>query len=194
MNKIDIILIALTAWFFMRGYNNGFRRELVGLIGIMVGFWVAGNIYLKFSSFIIELMDLDKQAGAIVSYLLTLIGMWFLFAAGALLFMSDISQKAGKIERWFGVVVSVFKFFAVFGAIIYLLDMNPYLKKNMLGKVESSVFYSTFKGVGGSVLNLKVKEELRAIQPVKQQKKRKDIFDNAERVFGNSALEENGSQ
>jgi uncharacterized membrane protein required for colicin V production len=167
----------------MRGYNNGLRRELVGLVGILAGFWVASNIYPKFITPLMKLMDLDQQAAAIVSYLMSLIGVWFAFAAGAFLFMSDISRRAGKVERWLGVVVSVFKFYAVFGAVVYLFSVNPFLKHKFLSDIEKSFFYNIFRDVGSMVLNVQVKQQIQSMKRVKWHPPKQDIFKNAERVF-----------
>ncbi|MEO1941916.1 MAG: CvpA family protein [Campylobacterales bacterium] len=190
MTKLDWILLGLALFFWFRGYGTGFKRELLTLAGVFAGFVLANNFYDQFVEWFMKLMDLDRQAASIVGYSFTLLGIWFLFAVFGVLFFSSLSSKAKRWERYGGAILSVFKFFAVGGAIVYLFSLNPYLKERWLGEIEKSRSFSIFYDVGDIVLNIDIKNHFREIPRDFYKPPKQDIFKNAESVWGPGNQEE----
>ncbi|MRJ06385.1 MAG: hypothetical protein C6I01_02545 [Epsilonproteobacteria bacterium] len=189
MTTLDWWLVGLAIFFWLRGYSTGLRREIISLIGIFLGFWLAGEFYYVFTDWFMELMDLDKQGATIVGYVFTLLLMWFLVALFGIVFFGDLSNRAGKWERIGGAILSLFKYVAVFGAVIYLFSQNPYLKKRWLGEIDKSKFHSLFYNVGDMVLSPEIKDQFRKLPHEPEKKPKSDIRSRVEKVFG----DKNGS-
>ena len=45
MNGLDIALIVILFFFFLRGIFRGFIKEIMGIVGLVVGFYLAMKYY-----------------------------------------------------------------------------------------------------------------------------------------------------
>ena len=81
MNWLDIVIILLVTIPTFFGYRKGFLRKLFGLLGLLVGFFLAVRFYTPVFELLSKVIKWDPVMMKVVSFLLImtavyLIGIW----------------------------------------------------------------------------------------------------------------------
>ena len=143
MNYIDIIILIILAISGVKGFVNGFVKEVASLAALVLGVWGA----IRFSSFtagkLYDYFDMSGKYVGIISFILTFaviaIGIHF---AGML---TDKLMKAvalGFVNRLLGVAFGLIKAVLILSVIFVVLNAidarRPFLPQE---RIERSMLY-----------------------------------------------------
>ncbi len=134
MNWIDLIIVVILIIATVRGFTDGFVREVASLAALILGIWGA----IKFSSFtagkLYEWFDMTGQYVGIIAFLIT-----FGVIVVIIHFIGIIADKIvdavslGFLNRILGMVFGLFKsvlILSVFFVILNAIDeRRPFLPK-----------------------------------------------------------------
>ena len=143
MNWIDLIIIVLLILSVLRGFTDGFVKEVASLLALVLGIWGA----IKFSAFtagkLYDWFDMTGQYVGIISFLVTFgIIVVIIHFVGALADKLVDAVALGFLNRILGMVFGVIKsilILSVFFTILNVIDVrHPFLPKQ---KIEESKFY-----------------------------------------------------
>jgi membrane protein required for colicin V production len=144
MNWIDLVIIVLLILSVLRGFTDGFVKEVASLLALILGIWGA----IKFSDFtaqkLYEWFDMTGQYVGIISFLVT-----FGIIVVVIHFVGTLADKLvdaialGFLNRILGMVFGVIKsvlILSVFFTVLNVIDAkHPFLPKKT---IESSRFYT----------------------------------------------------
>jgi membrane protein required for colicin V production len=143
MNWIDLIIVVLLILSVLRGFTDGFVKEVASLLALVLGIWGA----IKFSTFtaarLYDWFDMTGQYVGIISFLVT-----FLIIVVIIHFVGTLADKMieaisiGFLNRLLGMVFGLIKNVLILSVIFTILNVmdvkHPFLPK---AKIEESKFY-----------------------------------------------------
>ena len=125
MNGFDIlflIVLAIGAW---RGWTNGLLKEILGLIGVFVGFYVAYLLYEQVGCQLAPRIGTSPSVASIIAFALIWMGVPLLLGlAGSLL--TKLLEWIGLegLNNLGGVLVSLIKYWLILGAFANVLSIT----------------------------------------------------------------------
>ena len=114
MSIFDGVIIGITLLLAIKGFFNGFIKEIAGLVGIIGGLFLAGEYYHKAGIFINENLITIKNPSAIdlVGFISIFIGFWLLAVfIGFLLSKILKVSSLGVFDKILGFIFAGAKFF-----------------------------------------------------------------------------------
>ena len=172
-NYFDITIGAIVLILGIKGFMNGFIKEVFGLVGLVGGVYLASRLSDDASTFIdTNFIHIENTAMLkLLGFLAILTVVWF----GATILGSIFSKLTsisglGFVNRLLGFIIGGGKYFIIFALIVTALS-NVTLVKDNIGKyVNNSVLYPYLLKTGASIIHLDPKvlglEELSATQLV----------------------------
>ena len=76
MAQIDIVIILIMVWGAYRGWKNGLLKEIVSMLGFLLGLFVAYHLYAQFGDYLSPHISSNSNVGMIVGRLLAFIFLW----------------------------------------------------------------------------------------------------------------------
>ena len=125
MNGFDILFIILLGVGAWRGWSNGLLKEVLGLIGVFVGFYVAYKVYEQVGCQLAPHIGTSPSVASIIAFVLIWMGVPILLGLlGALL--TKLLEWAGfaGINNLGGVLVSLIKYWLILGAFANVLAIT----------------------------------------------------------------------
>lgn len=116
MNFLDFLIIIPLAWFSYKGFKNGFVMEVVYLVSILAGIYVA----LRFSDWVGSHIGITGENASIIAFAVTffavIIGVYFLGKA-----IETLLKKLslGLLNHIGGLLVGLFKTALIIGLLIF---------------------------------------------------------------------------
>ena len=160
-NYFDVTIAAIVLILGIKGFMNGFIKEVFGLVGLVGGVYLASRLSTEASDFInstflhIENTALLKLAG----FLSILIIVWLSATILGSIFSKLTSVSGlGFLNRFLGFVAGGGKYFLIFALIVTALSNVTLVKDNLEKYVKDSVLYPYLKLVGSSVIQLDPKD------------------------------------
>ena len=175
-NVFDAIVISITLLLAIKGWFNGIIKEIAGLIGLVLGLFLASSFYKEVGQYINNSITPIPNESAInvVGFIsifivvrLGIIGVGFLFSK-----LIHISQL-GFLDRIGGLLFSGGKFFVIVSVNVTLLSQIESLKPKIEKYEKSSLVYPIMRKVGDTLIDLKP-EEIKG----KIEKAQKEIVNN----------------
>ncbi len=144
MNFIDLIIIALLLLGAIRGFTDGFIKELASLLALILGIWGA----IKFSSYtaakMYDYFDMTGKYVGIVAFLITFVIIVVLVHFVGLVvdkFVDTLSL--GFFNRLAGIVFGAFKTALILSVILVILNaIDAKVRFLPREKIEKSKFYN----------------------------------------------------
>ncbi len=156
-NYFDITIGAIVLILGIKGFMNGFIKEVFGLVGLVGGVYLASRLAGDASVFIdtnfihIENSALLKLLGFLA--ILTIVWMGATILGSIFSKLTSISGL-GFINRLLGFIAGGGKYFIIFALIVTALS-NVTLVKDNIGKyVNDSVLYPYLLKTGASIIHL----------------------------------------
>ncbi len=143
MNWIDLIIVILLILAVIRGFTDGFVKEVASLLALVLGIWGA----IKFSTFtaarLYDWFDMTGQYVGIISFLVT-----FMIIVVIIHFVGTLADKMieaisiGFLNRILGMVFGLIKNVLILSVIFTVLNVID-VKHHFLPKarIEESKFY-----------------------------------------------------
>ncbi len=156
-NYFDITIGAIVLILGIKGFMNGFIKEVFGLVGLVAGVWLASRLAGDAATFIdTNFIHVENTAMLkLLGFLAVLAVVWL----GATILGSIFSKLTsmsglGFINRLLGFIAGGGKYFIIFALIVTALS-NVTLVKDNIGKyVNDSVLYPYLLKTGASIIHL----------------------------------------
>ncbi|MFN8211952.1 MAG: CvpA family protein [Bacteroidales bacterium] len=153
MNWIDAVIVIILILAAVRGFINGFVKEVASLLALILGIWGA----IKFSSFTAEKLydyfDLTGKYVGIMAFIITFI--LIVIAIHFLGMLVDKLMKAialGFVNRLVGIVFGVLKSVLIMSVIFVVLNAvdshRHFLPKD---KIEKSFLYNPISDIAPAI-------------------------------------------
>ncbi len=157
-NYFDVTISAIILILGIKGFMQGFIKEVFGLLGLVGGVYLASRLSDKAAAFIdTNFLQLDNASLLkLIGFLAILIVIW-----GAATILGSILSKLtsasglGFLNRLFGFIAGGGKYFLIFALIVTALSNVKVVKDNFLDKyVNDSMLYPYLKEAGSYLINL----------------------------------------
>ena len=129
---LDIVIVAILAFAGFSGFKNGFLKEIIGTIALVVG--IIGAIILADVGvrFLTEEMELTSPFVPTLSYILVFLALFLaVYATGRILNMLINVTLLGVVNRIAGIVFSGLKYALAISLILWLINVSGLLEKSV---------------------------------------------------------------
>jgi membrane protein required for colicin V production len=156
-NYFDITIGAIVLILGIKGFINGFIKEVFGLVGLIGGVYFASRFAPTAAAFIdtnflhLENSSLLKLLGFLAILIIIWLGATIL---GSIFSKLTSASGLGFLNRLFGFIAGGGKYFLIFALIVTALSNVTLIKDNLEKHVQDSVLYPYLKKVGSSIINL----------------------------------------
>ncbi|MCD6211449.1 MAG: CvpA family protein [Sulfurovum sp.] len=156
-NYFDITIGAIVLILGIKGFMNGFIKEVFGLVGLIAGVYLASRLAGDASTFIdanfihIENTALLKLLGFLA--ILTVVWMGATILGSIFSKLTSVSGL-GFINRLLGFIAGGGKYFIIFALIVTALSNVTLVKDNVEKYVKDSVLYPYLLKTGASIIHL----------------------------------------
>ena len=156
-NYFDITIGAIVLILGIKGFMNGFIKEVFGLVGLIGGVYLASRLADDASTFIdanfihIENTALLKLLGFLA--ILTVVWMGATILGSIFSKLTSVSGL-GFINRLLGFIAGGGKYFIIFALIVTALSNVTLVKDNVEKYVKDSVLYPYLLKTGASIIHL----------------------------------------
>ncbi len=157
MNLFDAIIIAITLILGIKGFFNGFIKEIAGLVGIVGGLFLAAvyfhpaGIYINEHIFNIP----NKSAVDLVGFISVFVGFWlFAVLVGFLLGKILKISALGVLDRILGFIFASAKFFILVAVITALLYQVQFVRNYLEKSSKKSFLFPVMLNIGDKIINL----------------------------------------
>lgn len=156
-NYFDITIGAIVLILGIKGFMNGFIKEVFGLAGLVGGVYFGSRFADTAAKFINdEFLQMENSALLkLLGFLVVLIIIWVSATILGSIFSKLTSASGlGFINRLFGFIAGGGKYFLIFALIVTALSNVTLIKDNLEKHVKDSVLYPYLKEAGSSIINL----------------------------------------
>ncbi len=143
--------------FGIRGFYHGFVSEVAGILGIVLGVYLASRYSVAVGNLFSEhLYDLKNETMTnLIGFLLVLASVWvFFLALGVVLGKVLKFSGLGIIDKALGFIFSSLKTFLVLSFILYALSQIEVMKDANAYLQEKSDIFPTMKSVASKIMRL----------------------------------------
>lgn len=156
-NYFDITIGSIVLILGIKGFMNGFIKEVFGLIGLVAGVYFASRLSQTAADFI-ETNFIKVENDAILTllgFIAILIIIWLSATiVGSILSKLTSASGLGFLNRLFGFIIGGGKYFIIFALIVTALSNVTLVKDNLEKYVKDSVLYPYLKETGSKIIKL----------------------------------------
>ena len=156
-NYFDAIIGTIVLLLAIKGFLNGFIKEVFGLLGLIGGVYFGSRFAGDAATFIdANFLHMDNSAILkLVGFLSVLITIWIgATFIGTLFSKLTTVSGLGFINRLLGLVAGGGKYFIIFALIVTALSNIPLLE-NVVGKyTQNSILYPYLKETGSAIIKI----------------------------------------
>jgi membrane protein required for colicin V production len=156
-NYFDITIGAIVLILGIKGFMNGFIKEVFGLVGLVGGVYFASRLAGDAATFIdSNFLHLENTALLkLLGFLAILIIIWLSATILGSIFSKLTSASGlGFLNRLFGFIAGGGKYFLIFALIVTALSNVTLVKDNLEKYVKDSILYPYLKAAGSSIINI----------------------------------------
>ena len=156
-NYFDVTISAIILILGIKGFMQGFIKEIFGLLGLVGGVYFASRLSDKAAAYIeANFLQLDNASLLkLIGFLAILIIIWGAATMlGSLLSKLTSESGLGFLNRLFGFVAGGGKYFLIFALIVTALSNVTLVKDNLEKYVSDSMLYPYLKEAGSYLINL----------------------------------------
>ncbi len=160
LNSFDLVILLIVAIFCIKGFINGFLREVFGFLGIVFGIYFAARLSKVFLPYFSDLLHIQSENLLdLIVFIVLFVCIWILF----IILGSGLSKLTkvtgfGFLNNILGFAVGGGKYFIIFAVIMTALSNVKILNSTMNGLNENSIIYQYLIATGSLFLN-KSKDE-----------------------------------
>ena len=153
----DITIAAIVVILGIKGFVNGFIREVSGLIGLVAGVYFASRLSDTAAAFIDKnFLHLQQIALLkLLGFLAVLIMIWL----GAVILGAIIAKLSNStpnlLSRFLGFLAGATKYFIVFALIVTALSNTQLVRDKLLHYIDQSALYPYLVKTGSKLIYLK---------------------------------------
>jgi len=156
-NYFDVTISAIVLILGIKGFMQGFIKEVFGLLGLVAGVYFASRLSEKAASFIdTNFLHLENPSLLkLLGFMAVLIVIWTgATLLGAILSKLTSESGLGFINRLFGFIAGGGKYFLIFALIVTALSNVTLVKDSLEKYVKDSVLYPYLRETGSYLINL----------------------------------------
>jgi membrane protein required for colicin V production len=156
-NYFDVTISAIILILGIKGFMQGFIKEVFGLLGLVGGVYFASRLSDRAATFIdTNFLQLDNPSLLkLIGFLAILIVIWLSATILGTIFSKLTSESGlGFLNRLFGFIAGGGKYFLIFALIVTALSNVTLVKDNLEKYVSDSVLYPYLKEAGSYLINL----------------------------------------
>jgi len=156
-NYFDVTIASIVLILGIKGFMNGFIKEVFGLVGLVGGVYFASRLADTAATFIdTNFIHLENPSLLkLIGFLAVLILVWSSAAILGSLFSKLTNQSGlGFLNRLFGFIAGGGKYFLIFALIVTALSNVTLVKDNLEKYVKDSVLYPFLQEAGSYLINL----------------------------------------
>ena len=156
-NYFDITIGAIVLILGIKGFINGFIKEVFGLVGLVGGVYFASRFSETAAAFIdtnflhLENATLLKLIGFLAILILIWLGATIL---GSIFSKLTSASGLGFLDRLLGFISGGGKYFLIFALIVTALSNVTLVKDNLEKYVQGSMLYPYLKQTGSVLINI----------------------------------------
>jgi membrane protein required for colicin V production len=156
-NYFDVTISAIVLILGIKGFMQGFIKEVFGLLGLVGGVYFASRLSDKAATFIeSNFLHLENASLLkLIGFLAILIVIWMSATVLGSIFSKLTSESGlGFLNRLFGFIAGGGKYFLIFALIVTALSNVTLVKDNLEKYVNDSVLYPYLREAGSYLINL----------------------------------------
>lgn len=156
-NYFDVTISAIILILGIKGFMQGFIKEIFGLLGLVAGVYFASRLSDKAATFIdTNFLHLENPSLLkLIGFLAILIIIWMSATVlGSILSKLTSQSGLGFLNRLFGFIAGGGKYFLIFALIVTALSNVTLVKDNLEKYVTDSILYPYLKEAGSYLINL----------------------------------------
>ncbi len=156
-NYFDVTIAAIILILGIKGFMQGFIKEIFGLAGLVAGVYFASRLAAEAASFIdSNFFHLENESLLkLIGFLAILILIWLGATILGSIFSKLTNQSGlGFLNRLFGFIAGGGKYFLIFALIVTALSNVTLVKDNLEKYVKDSILYPYLKETGSYLINL----------------------------------------
>ena len=153
----DGLIIGITLLLAIKGFFNGFIKEVFGLIGIIGGVYLAGLYYHPAGVYINEnLMRIpNKSAIDLVGFVSVFLLFWIFCIFIGFLIANILKISAlGFIDKILGFIFGGLKFFLIITIIVAALYQIKFMQKGIDKLTKKSILFPIMLDIGDKIIKL----------------------------------------
>ncbi len=170
MSMFDGIILAITLILAIKGFFNGFLKEIAGLIGIIGGLYLASIYFHQAGMYINNHLFEIKNPSAVdlVGFIFVFVGFWISAVFIGFLLSKILKMSAlGSLDRILGFIFSGAKFFILVSIILALLIKIEFINQKIKPYTKKSVIYPFMVKLGDDIININPQKVKNSIKNVK---------------------------
>lgn len=162
MNYIDIIVLVVIAVLSIKGLQNGLIHELISIVGIILGIYLAASFYTSLGEFFGDNLNITNNAVMeVIGFILILSIVWIVSVAIGSILSKFFSFGAFTILNYFGGFIFAFlKYAVILSVIVYTLAQLSFLKTYVNSTISKTYSYPYLYGLGHRVLSFESVQEI----------------------------------
>ncbi len=156
-NYFDVTISAIVLILGIKGFMQGFIKEIFGLLGLVGGVYFASRLSDTAATFIdTNFLPLENASLLkLIGFLAILIIIWVSATILGTIFSKLTSESGlGFLNRLFGFIAGGGKYFLIFALIVTALSNVTLIKDNLGKYINDSVLYPYLKATGSYLINL----------------------------------------
>lgn len=148
MPLIDFVILLLVIWAIYKGWRQGFLKEIISMIGFVVGLFVAAGLYSAFGEFLAPRFGTSPTIANIIAFLVLWIVVPIALGLVANLLTKALKgMKLGVPNSVLGSVVSLIKYLVLMSCVFNVMSFLGIVSQ---AKAEESFFYEPVKNSLGN--------------------------------------------
>ena len=128
MNPIDIGILSVSAFFFIRGLFRGFVYELVTVVGLILGYIISITYLSLLSGFILTYFpSLPNSVVSIISFFVLFVGTNLILRLIANILTKTLKiAMLGWLNRILGGILGMVKCIIILSILVFIIDLVPF--------------------------------------------------------------------
>jgi membrane protein required for colicin V production len=158
-NYFDVSIAVIILILGIKGFMQGFIKEVFGLIGLVAGVYFAARLAPEAAAFIdTNFIHLENQSILrLIGFLAILTIIWLSATILGSLFSKIFNQEGmGFINRFFGFITALGKYFLIFALIVTALSNVTLVKDNAGKYIQDSILYPYLQETGAYLIQLDI--------------------------------------
>ena len=156
-NYFDVAIGSVVLILGIKGFFNGFIREIFGLAGLIGGMYLASRFAPLVANFI-DQNFLHLQNAALlklIGFLVILIAVWLGATILGVIFAKLTSMSGlSFLDRLLGFIAGGGKYFIIFALIVTALSNVIFVKKNLHKYIKDSILYPMLIKTGSTIIRI----------------------------------------
>ena len=153
METLDIIILICFIPAIIRGLQKGFIEQVVALVSLILGAWLAFHFSSLVSSWLHPYLDVSESVLNVISFaLIVIVVVLLLFLLGKMLTGVVKLVLLGWLDRLLGLVFAILKAGLIIGLAIILFDtLNLKFEFVKAEVLDASVLYNPIKDMSYAI-------------------------------------------